>query len=480
MAINELIARGIGPTYSQGEAESRKMQNMLAAFRMGQGMLQNEQNAQRLQMDREKMAMEKDQAAREQEKWEMVKRNEPMQRHLSALNMLYESAGQINYGNYDTWRQRAIDSGLYPDALPERSVFDTEGINTATPPDQIFERKKKDFMTSSSKFLEQAKAAGALNKVVPSGGTLVGGAGEIKFYNAPKGKEYEPQKFVKDGKVFWLKPGDPIPEGAAPWEKASKEAQPEIVKLIDALNATDDEETKKILSARINKLTETTGLSVRMNKDGEFELVQGPGVKPGATGFGKTAKNKAEEKLFDTTESLSRLTAIEGLAKPEFQEMGTKWGMWSKALKEKAGYKLNENEKKSLEDFSKYRRRAYEHLNKYLNEISGAAITEQEARRLLKTLPDPGENIWDGDSPTEFKAKLEDAMQSARWAIARYNYAMKNGLNWKTISLENMPEIVNERASQIEAEVKRPGMDAGTVRQEVKKRLAAEFGVMGK
>jgi hypothetical protein len=484
MAINELIARGFGQ-YSQGEAESRKMQNMLAGFRMGQGMLQNQQSTQRLDLEKQQLEIQKQREYREQEQYLRKQMNEPWEDLATTIAGIDMASNYLTPENHDQFvsfanNQKGTSRFLKLPTLKElEEKAMSEGVSDSGSFRGWYEQYKQKSLVSLKTQAALLKAQGE-PKVVPAGGVLASPGGSPLLVNPAKGKEYEPQKFVKDGQVFWLKPGDAIPPGAQPYEKSTKEAQPEIVKLIDAMNATDDEETKRILSARVNKLTETSGLSVRMNKDGEFELVQGPGVKAGVSGFGKTATTKVEEKLIDATESLSRLSAIDGLFKSEFQEMGTKWNMWTTAFKEKAGYKLNEGEKKSLEDFSKYRRRSYEHLNKYLNEISGAAITEQESKRLKKALPDPGENIWDGDSPTEFKAKLDDVIQSTKWAIARQSYALKNGLNWKTISLENMPDIVNERAAQIEAEVKKPGMDAGVVRRQVKLRLEQEFGLLGK
>ncbi len=276
-----------------------------------------------------------------------------------------------------------------------------------------------------------------------------------------------------------------VATGKMSWEtafslKQKAESSPEIMKLISAYNTATNPEDQKMIMARMNKLTETTGLSLRMDKEGNLELVQGPGVKGGAGTFGKTSANAAEKKLFDTTEGLSRLAAIDKMWTPEYQTVGTKFSMWGTASLEKLGIKPSAEDKKALEGYSKFRRRAYEHMNQYLNEISGAAITEQEAKRLQKALPNPGEGIFEGDSPTEFQAKMKDAMQSSRWAIARYNYAQNKGLGWKSISLENMPEIVNERAAQIEQQVRSQGVPEDQVIAAVKEKLALEFGVMGK
>jgi hypothetical protein len=486
MPINTLIAQGFPRSQMNlSEEQGNILRNNMLRQRLGSYEEDRNILREKMQMEKDQLQIEKNKEQRAQEESVRKKMNEPWEDMATTIQGIDLASNYLTPENHDEFvnfanNQKGTNRFLKLPTLKElEQKAMSEGVTDSGQFRNWYEQYKQKSLVSLKTQAALLKAQGE-PKVVPAGGVLASPGGKPLLVNPAKGKEYEPQKFVKDGQVFWLKPGDAIPPGAQPYEKSTKEAQPEIVKLIDAMNATDDEETKRILSARVNKLTETSGLSVRMNKDGEFELVQGPGVKAGVSGFGKTATTKVEEKLIDATESLSRLSAIDGLFKSEFQEMGTKWNMWTTAFKEKAGYKLNEGEKKSLEDFSKYRRRSYEHLNKYLNEISGAAITEQESKRLKKALPDPGENIWDGDSPTEFKAKLDDVIQSTKWAIARQSYALKNGLNWKTISLENMPDIVNERAAQIEAEVKKPGMDAGVVRRQVKLRLEQEFGLLGK
>jgi hypothetical protein len=54
-------------------------------------------------------------------------------------------------------------------------------------------------------------------------------------------------------------------------------------------------------------------------------------------------------------------------------------------------------------------------LNQTLRDMSGAAITPQEADRLRRAIPDP-----DTDSPTEFATKYNDVVGSLRNAHQRY------------------------------------------------------------
>jgi hypothetical protein len=91
-------------------------------------------------------------------------------------------------------------------------------------------------------------------------------------------------------------------------------------------------------------------------------------------------------------------------------------------------------------------------------------------------LPNAGADIWSGDSPTEFEAKLNNAVQQTKYALARKNYALKNGLKWESTPLDSMPSIINKRgkeiAQQYKLDLKKPA-DLQTIDRQ----LAAEFGI---
>ena len=100
----------------------------------------------------------------------------------------------------------------------------------------------------------------------------------------------------------------------------------------------------------------------------------------------------------------------------------------------------------------------------------------EEAKRIIAGLPNPGTGLTDGDSPTEFKAKLDQTMQQMKLVEARTTYLLKNGLTLDKVPLEKMPSIINERGKQIATQYK---LDPSKPRDLdlIKKQLAAEFGI---
>jgi hypothetical protein len=199
---------------------------------------------------------------------------------------------------------------------------------------------------------------------------------------------------------------------------------------------------------------------------------------------GKAGGNKVDEDLLGVTRGLMQLDQIQSQFKPEFQQYMDKAGFAALAVKEKAGFKLTNKQQKDLTEFASYRRNAVNSLNEYIKQITGAAMSEPEARRILSGMPKPGDGIFDGDSPTEFKAKLDDAMQKTKMAVARLAYIKRNGMSLEdgsgnpVIALERMPQLINERGRAIENELKKTGASGKPLERAVRRQLGVEFGLV--
>ena len=202
--------------------------------------------------------------------------------------------------------------------------------------------------------------------------------------------------------------------------------------------------------------------------------------------LGKEGRNKVDAGLLDTTAGLMKLSSIEGQFRPEFQQFGPRLSAGWSALKEKAGVDLNPNDKTFLTAFSSYKRNAVNAMNEYIKSITGAAMSEAEAQRIIRGMPNPGQGMLDGDSPTEFKSKLDDAMKQTKLALARYEYIKRNGIaltdsNGKEIvPLERMPQIMNARGKALEEQIRKsnPNAAPNAVQSTVRGILAKEFGLV--
>lgn len=203
------------------------------------------------------------------------------------------------------------------------------------------------------------------------------------------------------------------------------------------------------------------------------------GVKRGAGDVQKPTAAALEKKLLTASEGLARLSEIQARFKPEYQTFATKGSAWWTALKEKAGRDIDSDEKAQLAEYSAYKRDAISNLSLYIKDVTGAQMSEPEAKRIRKGMPDPGEGIFDGDSPTEFQSKMTATTKALRAAAARSHYALKKGLDWKTLSLGRIETMMRSRMSEIETEARAadPNISDEALRAVLAKQLGEEFGL---
>lgn len=206
--------------------------------------------------------------------------------------------------------------------------------------------------------------------------------------------------------------------------------------------------------------------------------------QPGPMVPGKPAQKDIDEGILNSTKNLMQLDVIAGQFKPEYQRFMDRAGYEALSLKDKSPLGLNNKEKADLEGFAKYRRNAFSALNDYIKSVTGAAMSEAEAQRILKGLPNPGSGLFDGDSPTEFKGKMEDAIKQTKMAAARFAYMKRNGMSLedglgKGLTLESMPELMNKRGAEIEAKLKEGQKDIAPamLKKAVRRQLSVEFGL---
>src|SRR5690606_19003545 len=125
-----------------------------------------------------------------------------------------------------------------------------------------------------------------------------------------------------------------------------------------------------------------------------------------------------------------------------------------------------------------YRQEAFQNINRYIKEITGAQMSEAEANRLRKAVPDP-----DKDGPTAFQSKLDTAMVQAEQSTARHNCLLRRGFQgkpWESgVSLDRMQGIITDRGRQIEGMIKssNPNLPPQAVQRETFRIVKQEFGI---
>jgi hypothetical protein len=224
-----------------------------------------------------------------------------------------------------------------------------------------------------------------------------------------------------------------------------------------------------------------SGFKITSDGHGGFEVATGD-MAGGAAGMTKPTQGKLEETLMKANEGYARLQAIQGQYKPEYQQLGTRWQSFATSWKDKAGMDVDPTARAQLQDYAAYRSGAIDNMTKYIQEVTGAAMGVQEGERITKGMPNPGQGLFDGDSPIEFEAKMNATMKRLGDVQKRMAYALKNGLTQQqmfAIPLESIPGLVDQRGDQMASEIKaqNPNMPPEQIKATVRSRLRQEFGL---
>ncbi len=161
--------------------------------------------------------------------------------------------------------------------------------------------------------------------------------------------------------------------------------------------------------------------------------------------MGKPTVTELQKSQINLTERMAALRGIQSGFKPEYQEIGNQLASSWAGLKDRFG-RLKPHEAKQYEDYWSWRSQTRMALNEEIKRITGAAMSEGEAGRILGALPNPGTSLTDpGDSPREFESKLRGGMELTKKALIRNRLTQKYGLNWQDIPLEQVDDKLVDR-----------------------------------
>jgi len=199
---------------------------------------------------------------------------------------------------------------------------------------------------------------------------------------------------------------------------------------------------------------------------------------PGALAPDKGVAKDLQTSLLESGSRLSMYNQIESQFKPEYLQPKFKAGQAWSAIKEKSGANLAPEEKQSLAQFSQFKQNTLNNLSQTIKALTGASMGIQEAARIEAGLPSAGQGIFDGDSPTEFQAKLNNTMKELRLVEARNAYILRKGLSFKDVPLDNVPKLINDRAAEL-AKQYQVDLKKATPTQmnAIKRQLSVEFGI---
>ena len=225
--------------------------------------------------------------------------------------------------------------------------------------------------------------------------------------------------------------------------------------LIEEYNNTPEgNEFKAIRKLAILNEAKREGISLKTHPDGTFALEVG-----GSGGdLQRKTKGTIEQKILGAKESLVRTENILSQFDAEFLTYKGKGKAMFLNIKDKLGEGLTPEEEEYQAKFSTFAQDAIENINLYIKEITGAQMSEREADRLRKAIPDIGDGIIAGDSPTRFKAKLNNVIRKSKLANARFVLLKQMGFEFPSgtkeeVEAELIKREVNFSDSKIEKEI---------------------------
>ena len=120
------------------------------------------------------------------------------------------------------------------------------------------------------------------------------------------------------------------------------------------------------------------------------------------------------------------LQSIRETYNPQFTEIPTRVLQAAGALGERLGIESSPEEQALARQYFAWRANSSRTLNNYVRAMTGAQVAVAEFPRMAQVVPYAGTGILDGDSASQFGAKLEAFEQATALAMFRYNYLLRD------------------------------------------------------
>jgi hypothetical protein len=274
-----------------------------------------------------------------------------------------------------------------------------------------------------------------------------------------------------------MMPADLQPLAGGPRLVATAPGNPAAEKLVEVYDPQSPTGTSFVRQAdAIGRAGKPASGGVTMSYDAEGRPIFQMGGRQDLT---TSAKNAIDQKLLDSGDTMSQITAIKAKFKPEYQQIGTRWNALRSSVMSKAGFQLPAEDRRFLREFGSYRAEAGQMFSNILKSLSGAAVTPAEMKRAEAWLPNPGTGLWDGDDPETLAEKVQRMEDFTARGLAKYSYIRRNGLDINAVDVDQMPQLMRQRGQQIESELRQQGMTPEQAQQAAVQQIGAEFGIGG-
>lgn len=201
----------------------------------------------------------------------------------------------------------------------------------------------------------------------------------------------------------------------------------------------------------------------------------------------KTVVDDVAKEEIKNTDLMGRLAQIKRGFDPKFltyENQAKQYGISWLDKFDATRAKLPSSDLETHAQYTGFKRDVTDNLNRYIKEITGAAMGVEEAKRIISSMPNMD------DSPTQFKAKLDATVRSAQLAIARQRFLRTNGLDgqpWngtpedaaRRMPIDNFQKIIDRTGDEMERQFKQanPQADPKAIQAAVREALRYRFGM---
>ncbi len=216
------------------------------------------------------------------------------------------------------------------------------------------------------------------------------------------------------------------------------------------------------------------GMTIETTPDGGVKVTMG-GDEEGP-GMERPTLARLEKSILDSQEGLGRLFEVQRSFRPDFLTYAGKFENWRLGTAEKINpAMLSAQDRQFLGDYTTFTTDAVDNMNRYIRDMTGAQLSEFEAERLRKGVPDP-----ERDGPSVFKAKMDTQLRQFALARARAVYARNQGLEkmpFDAMDLDEMDQLINRRADELTANFARQNIPGAEARSRALEQVKQEFGL---
>lgn len=214
------------------------------------------------------------------------------------------------------------------------------------------------------------------------------------------------------------------------------------------------------------------GMRIKSDGAGGFELYQGDDAE--GINLGKSAETQLQKGAIDAQAGIDRLRNIRSGFDPKwlnYKEQATQFVNSMKAKGQGLPFvsKLTPQETSDLTAFSRFKSDTLDNANRYIQEITGAAMGVEEGKRIISVLPNMD------DDPASFEAKMDRVEERLKLVLARSVYTQKKGIKFDALSVDEMRSVMNKRGDELYRQNLATTKDPNAAKAQTVQALQSEF-----